>query len=356
MQGMRLARVTPLIPAVAIVLAMSLAPSAQAQSEVVATVDGVTPVAAFGGRQLWSVRGATGDWSLVTRAGGVTSVVPVRPRRVAFDADLGPGPAGSVVAAYSRCRTDPPSGSGGTLYNRGRGCDIHLFDFATGRERRLANASAPDATEFHPTVWRDTIAFARVYDRKPDLPYVYTRPLEGEAPSTRQPGGARRACRRNPSTGRTECSDGTLSRPDGLELWGRRLAFSWTFLAFAEGLESEIRLDTIGGGHRVVAHQDGGGLTQVRLGWPGFDDGRVYWVASCLGDGSGCPGRYGLRRLRISTGLIERAPAPSASLAHDRDADSDLLLVDAQPGADCLGDPAVPGGTCVIRAERPAFG
>ena len=79
-------------------------------------------------------------------------------------------------------------------------------------------------------------------------------------------------------------------------------------------------------------------------------------MASCFGDGSGCPGRFGLRRLRISTGLIERAAAPSATLAHDRDAESDLLLVDSQPGVDCLGDPPVPGGTCVIRAERPLFG
>ena len=353
---MRLARGTLLISAVAVACATVLAPAALGQSEVIATVDGVTPVASFGGRRLWSVRDrATGRWSLVTRAGGVTATVPVAPRRVAFDADLGPGAGGNVVAVYSRCRTDPPVGSGGTLYNRGRGCDLHLFDFATGRERRLANASSPGATEFHPTVWRGTLAFARVYDAKPDLPYVYTRPLQGSARSTRQPGGARRACRRNSSTGRTECTNGTLSRPDSLELWGRRLAISWTYLAFAEGLDSEIRLNTIGGGHRVVAHQNGGGLTQVRLGWPGFDDGRLYWVASCFGDGSGCPGRYGLRRYRISTGLVERAPAPSATLAHDRDAGANVLLVDSQP-VDCLGDPPVPGGTCVIRVEGPVFG
>jgi opacity protein-like surface antigen len=343
-----------------VLTAALLAPAAShAQDQPIATVDRPTPVASFGGRVIWStLNQATGNWSLVTRAGGVTQTVPVAPRRVAFDADLGPGPDGGVVAVYSRCAQDPPPGSGfaPTLYNRGRGCDIWMYDFATGTERRLANASSPSATEFFPTIWRNTLAFGRVYDNKPDLPYIYTRPVNGTATSTRQPGGRRNACTRNRSTGRTACTPIEVNRPMSLELYGRRLAFTWTFNGGREGLNTEIRLDTIGGGHTRVATQNGGGLTQVQLGWPAFEAGQLYWAQACFGDPSGCPGRFGLWRYRITTRETTSAPAPAAMLSHDRDAGVDLLLVDTMPGVDCMGDPPVAGGTCRLSALTPAFG
>ncbi|MEA2247847.1 MAG: hypothetical protein QOH46_2376 [Solirubrobacteraceae bacterium] len=347
--------------AIACAAAALLAPAvaAHAQDQPIATVDRPTPVAAFGGRLLWTTLDrTTGNWSLVTRAGGVTQVVPVAPRRVAFDADLGPGPDGATVAVYSRCAQDPPSGSGfaPTLYNRGRGCDVYLYDFAAGAERRLANASSPAATEFFPTIWRNTLAFGRVYDAKPDLPYIYTRPVNGTAASTRQPGGPRNVCVRNRSTGRTSCSPREVNRPMSLELYGRRLAFAWTFSGSGEGLDTEIRLDTIGAGHTRVARQNGGGLTQVQLGWPAFEAGSLYWSQTCFGDEGGCPGRFGLRRYRITTREIASAPAPAAMLSHDRDAGVHYLLVDTMPGVDCLGDPEIPGGTCQVRALTPAFG
>src|SRR4051812_46289491 len=92
-----------------------LPPAAHAQDEPVATLDRTTPIAAFGGRLLWSrLDRASGNWFLVTRAGGVTQNVAVGPRRVPFDADLGPGPDGAPVAVYSRCRRDPSAGGGFT--------------------------------------------------------------------------------------------------------------------------------------------------------------------------------------------------------------------------------------------------
>ncbi|MGZ6707483.1 MAG: hypothetical protein ACXVFN_11135 [Solirubrobacteraceae bacterium] len=312
--------------------ALGAAPAPAAQE---AKLDRFSPIAAYGGRLAWSAYDtATKRYALVTKAGGVTTRVPVATRPVPFDVDLGPGPAGSVVAAYTRCTVDAPPAE------RARGCDVYLFDFATGRERRVAVASAPDANESWPSVWRSEIAFARDYDAKPGLGYLYTRSLSGDKPSTRMPGGPRSAC--------DGCNPLPGSKATQLDLYGKRLGFTWTYIAHGEGLDSEIRLDTIGGGHQRVAHQNGGGLTQVQLGWPAFDAGSLYYAISCFGDPQGCPGRYGLRRYRYSNGELTASPGPQDPLSHERAGGLTYLLTDDQDGSGCMGDPAVPGGTCTI--------
>jgi len=308
----------------------------------------------------WSARDPQADaFRLVVRSGGVVSPAPVAPRAEPFDVDLGPTATGTIAAVYSRCTREVADGgaSADALYGRGRGCDLYRLDLDTGRERRLDQASSPTASEFWPTLWRDRIAFARTYDAKRDFPYLYTRPAHGPGRSLRLPGGQRRECQRDRRTGRTECSIGTLSRPSALDLYGRRLGFTWTFSGFGEGLDTEIRLDTIGGRHLRVAAQSGGGaLTSADLGWPAFEEGRLHFDQECSGDLSGCNRRNRLSRYRISTGDIDRAAAPAATLSHDRAAGTTYLLVDTAPGTACQGDPAVPGGTCELRALQPVFG
>ncbi|HEU4977352.1 MAG TPA: hypothetical protein VFT42_00505 [Solirubrobacteraceae bacterium] len=341
--------------ALPLLLAASLLAPAAARAETgdIAKLDRNTPIAAYGGRLLWSAYvDATKQYVLTTRANGITSVVPVAPRSVPFDADLGPDAQGHVVAVYSRCtREITPSGSfAPSLYNRGKGCDLYEYDFTTARETKLAGANAPAASEFWPTIWKGTLAFGRTYDRKPDYPYIYTRPVTGAARSARQPGGARNQCSRG------QCSNPTLSRPEDLDLYGRRLGFTWRYSGVGEGLSTDIRMDTIGGGHTRVAHQGGGGLTQVELGWPAFEAGRLEFSRGCFGDPGGCPGRFGLSSYRISTRQTQTAPTGTeAILSHDRDGGVTYLLIDTQPGTDCMGDPAVPGGTCVLRGVQPAF-
>lgn len=342
------------VPLLTIVGLLAAAPAAQAETGDIARLDRATPIAAYGGRLLWSSYDAAGRrYVLTTRADGITSAVPVAPRSVPFDADLGPDAQGHVVAVYSRCaREIGPSGSfAPPLYNRGRGCALYEYDFAGARETRLATADAPAASEFWPTIWKGTLAFGRTYDRKPAYPYIYTRPVAGNARSTRQPGGPRNQCLRG------QCSDPTLSRPEDLDLYGRRLAFTWRYAGSADGLSTEIRMDTIRGGHVRVAAQGGGGLTHVELGWPAFEAGRLEFTRGCFGDPGGCPGRFGLSSYAIASGRTQTAPADSAAmLSHDRDRGVTYLLIDEQPGTDCMGDPAVPGGTCVLRGVQASFG
>src|SRR4051812_43163644 len=58
---------------------------------VLARVDRPTPIAAYSGRVVWSQRvPGTETFQLISAFNGVTSAVPIAPRAVPFDVDLGP--------------------------------------------------------------------------------------------------------------------------------------------------------------------------------------------------------------------------------------------------------------------------
>ena len=180
----------PSVAALAAVLAGLALPAIAQADDLVATPSRATPVSAYAGRVAWSAYDpAQNAYVLMTSAGGVTSAVPVAPRTVPFDVDLGPDQNGDTVAAYSRCRREPgmrPPAAGNAIvqlptWETGRGCDIYRFTFATGRETPIAVANSPTASEFLPTVWKARVAFARVYERKrgvagrPRLPLLARR-------------------------------------------------------------------------------------------------------------------------------------------------------------------------------------
>lgn len=342
-------------------LLLAVAPAAHAADRVIARVDAPTPIAADRGLVAYSVRAGGDGFALVLRTStGVTTRAPVPTRSVPFDVDLGPDADGRTVAVYSRCDREPPVGAGGAFqYHLGRGCDVYRFDVVAGRERRVAAASSPTASEYWPSIWRERIAFGRTYDRKRDYPYVYVKDLGGGA-SRRQPGGQRERCSRNRRTRRLVCSDDRRSAPMALELFGPRLAFGWRFQGFGEGASYELRLDTVSGRGRArrVAAAGDGGLTQTTVGWPAFEAGRLYWPLSCFGDGSGCPRRYALQRLAYGAdnAVAARARPPERdTLSHDRDGGTTYVLVDRQQQSGCAGDPAVSGGTCELVAVQPDY-
>lgn len=328
--------------------------AAPAAAQDIARLDRPTPIAAHAGWLAWSTRGVDGLFHLTLRSPeGVISRPQIAARETTFDVDLGPT-ADGLVATYSRCRKEVPS-PGSYLpadYDEGSGCDVFLLDVATGAERRLDGASTDRADETWPTVWRSNVAFVRSYDDKPTLPYIYVRPLAG-GHSARQPGGARKVCS---GAGRhRRCTDERVSRPYALDLYGRRLAFGWTYAGHSEGLDTEIRVDTLGGGHARIALQQGGGLTGRALAWPAFESGRVFFSDACFADTSGCVGQPELRRYRISTRTTDGADADKAILSHEREGGVTWGLIDEASGTECRGEPEVPGGTCVLRLLRPEF-
>ena len=339
-QGMRPTAVL-ILTALATTAATAAAP---AQERVVARLSAPAPIAAYQDVVAWSERDpATGRWSLVTNRGRV----PVAGRGAPFDVDLGPGVRDEVVAVYSRCATEAGGlGVYATLVERWRGCDLYRATL-DGREQRLASASSPTADETWPTIWKDRVAFARRYDRKRDYPYLY---VNRGGRSRRVPGGPRNAC-----LARGRCTDARRSRPSGLELYGRRLGFTWSYQALGEGPASQLRVHDVDGRPRTVVDRvQGGGLTGIAPVFPGFQGGSVFWARQCFGDPGGCAGgRDGLFSARYVSPVKRRTPFPAGQaveLAHDRAGGTTYLLRGPTIETECRSDPPRPDDACELLA------
>jgi hypothetical protein len=123
-------------------------PAAAARAQTPTFVASASSSTASGGRFLWA--DCESACTLYTNVGGVTTRLPIAPVGVAGDiqqASLGVGPSGHQLAAYSRCVTSL------------RDCDIYIYDFVTGQERRLAVSNHPGAL-MTPTVSGDRVAYA----------------------------------------------------------------------------------------------------------------------------------------------------------------------------------------------------
>lgn len=310
-------------PAAAVVIALGLAGAGEAiaaTEQRLVEMQRPTPVAAHGDVVAVSTYDpATDRYQLAVVRGGQAVALPIAPRAVPFDVDAGPAEDGGVVLAYSRCATEPANrGPGEGLlpdWSTGRGCDVYRYDISTGRESRISGASTGGASEYLPSIWRDEVAFARVYERREGArgryPYLYARPLGADGPtSRRQPGGAR---------GRNGFENG----PVDLDLYGRRVAFVWASFprpdasiqqGVRSGFDDELRLDTVGGGHRRVDTVGGDSVNKsVDYQSVSMERGRVFYLQECFGD---CADERSRRehRHRISTDERSTAVLPAATV------------------------------------------
>lgn len=284
---------------------------------------GPTTVSHHGGMTAWSsLDPQTGRYHLVVHDGQRATRLPIAPRMVPFDVDLGPDRNGDIAAVYSRCTSEPRlserTAFGLPFPASGRGCDVYIYSLAAGAdptEQRITGASTRAGSEMLPSLWRNRVAFTRVYERRPGrrgrLPYLYSRTL-GESPSRRQPGGPRGE------------SDGP--GPRMLDLYGRRLGFVWESVRKSGQLRSEIRLDTLREAPDVVSFVDSTTSTTFSQVTPVFQWGRLFWGTDCVGSLCGTEAQRSqfVSRHRLSsmrTGyafLAEERPLVAAAPAADR--------------------------------------
>jgi hypothetical protein len=270
----------------------------------------------------------TGEHRLMTRmGGGAPERVPVPPSPTSFEADLGPGPRGGTVAVYVRCEP---------------GCDVMLFDFATGRERPVRGAASPRYAESAPTVWHDRVAFARVRSARQRVPRVRLVSLTHPRRSRALPGGSR-ACLR--------ARIGRCRRilVGDLELSGRRLAILWIH-DLNELRRVELLSGRLGRRPRVVARTSHGALSSSAFFGPSYAGGRLYFGFSRFGS-SGPTSRF--VRVPPEGGALEEADAPFQLIGFAQDGTGTYYsMTDGEPEcAPQAGSPA-----CHVRqADPPTF-
>lgn len=331
--------------------AISLGGAAAAGADVtIATLDRPAPVSFFAGRLAWSAFDpARNGYVLMTNAGGATVTVPVQPRGVPFDVDLGPDEHGDTVTVYSRCGREPGgtgSPAGLPRWRTGRGCDVFKFSFATGRETRVASANSPGGSEFLPSIWKTRIAFARVYERRAgragDRAYLYARPVTGSGRSSRlTPGPRASGVRLCSPSGR--CRVPVETGPTALDMRGRRVAFAWgTAITLCER-GTGIWLDTVGGGRRAIDKACSTEMQGREAVSPTVSDGRVHYVRSLLGGELGTGSsfreyRIGSRRRAETSAIRGRVAWWAAS-----DAGRTFYLLSGGFLAGCVPMPGIPG-------------
>ena len=116
---------TPNALVIAVAVAVGLTAPAIASAETTITsVERPTEIRSWKGIGAFSVYDkSAGVYRLaITRVGGAPQILPVAPRSVAFDADVGPDTKGGAAIVYSRCEQEPDR-SGSTR----KDCDIYRY-------------------------------------------------------------------------------------------------------------------------------------------------------------------------------------------------------------------------------------
>lgn len=270
-------------------LALAGPGTAIAQTPAAQTVSGVgppTPIAAWNGRLVWSRPNGKGGFQLVQQvAGGAVQVLPVAPRGVPFDVDLGPTSSGNVFAVYSRCHIEPswPGQMQMPAYETGTGCDIYRLDLSSNTEVRFTAVNASNASEYWPSYWKGTIAYGRAYESNPSAGLLYSKVVASNAPSQREGLGPRGL--------------GAYT-PQQIELFGTHLGFGWKYQANASTPSTPrapsyaLWLDTLGTSGRQLDSFTKAGTSTTMIGWPAFPgNGDINWLRSCDGDPGGCANR-----------------------------------------------------------------
>jgi hypothetical protein len=244
-------------------LAAQAAGAAGATTTPLVALPGVADrLTAYGGYAVFSERSQQGTWSLMAWHAGTIAPLRVPARSIPFDAEAGPGPAGTAAVVFSKCARDPnpraaePTVAADVEWQRASGCRIYELSLPGGTPRLVAKISPPrgsyDAT---PAVWRNEIAFARYGGSGgPQL-------LLSAAGRVTRLGGGPTSCPA-PSTipGAPLCARGERlirNRVAGISLSAGAAVYEWVSEvpgAFVGPLaEPEIRIDPLRDGRQTIA-------------------------------------------------------------------------------------------------------
>jgi hypothetical protein len=198
-----------------------------------APLSAATAVSVFGDLAAWSAyEPATKLWRVALRRGDHTTILSAPAERSKIEVDVGPGPSGAPVLAYSAC---PGS------------CDVVVSQVDGSRPRAVPGSSGAS----HPVVWDDRVAWVRGADQ------VMSSLISGRG-RVRIGGAPRRKCYEDLTTPRLACAAPKQPAIEGLALSGVRLALIDTFRledgVGSSGTTTEVRTEPVTGGpQRLIA-------------------------------------------------------------------------------------------------------
>jgi hypothetical protein len=135
---------------VGVLAVFPMAAPAAATDEVLTRDPTAANLSTHSGAPVWSRVGRDGLARLVQRVRGRNRDLPVKPKTGLFDPDVGTTPRGNFTVVYSRCAG-----------LSGQGCDVWQYDGFDFKERKVQGASTATCSEFAPSVWLGSVAFAR---------------------------------------------------------------------------------------------------------------------------------------------------------------------------------------------------
>jgi hypothetical protein len=139
-----------------------------------------------------------------------------------------------------------------------------------------------------------------------------------------------------------------VSAPGALDLYGRRIASTWSAPA-GDGREWELRLHTLGGRGTSVRRTVSGALSSVRLLEPAFEAGALYYGIGRRGSAGNRFGRY-----RLRDGVLDEALS-RPGIVHLTFTAGRFVYV--QGPLSELDTPCEPASPCLLRRADPvAFG
>ncbi len=324
-------------------VAAAFAPAAHAED--VAPLAAISPVSAWGGQVVWSAFDGTA-YHLMARSSSGVSALPVAPRPVPFDADVGPDRDGVPAVVYSRCvREDVRPTPGGVVRaSLAAGCRIFKLRLTPGAQEHRVRATAGRGTsETTPAIWRGRIAFARRDERavpaRRSLTSLFTQARAGSRRLVGIPGGLIPAC---PPGQR--CTELPVTSTASLDVNGERVTYLWWVSGpgINIGIAYEVRVATIGAARSRLLEARGYGESED---WcdgspraPLLLGGAVLWPRSS--EFGSCTTT--LVRLSVRSGRAATAPMPDSVLALASDGGRMFAALAAGPfgGFIRCGDPA----------------
>jgi len=156
------APVRALLAGLAAAASLAAAGPAYGAEEVLTTAPGAIGLSAYGGVAVWSEPEPGPMWRLRGWWDGAAHDVALPPRRVPYDADVGPDREGRPVAVFSRCRREPALWSSHMVdWTTARGCDVWQMELRSGRMRPVRAAATRRHDESVPAIWRGSLVFQR---------------------------------------------------------------------------------------------------------------------------------------------------------------------------------------------------